>query len=257
MKYPTNRFLSAIKNFEPQIGTWNAINFPMVAEVVASTGFDWAVIDMEHAPNEVERAMTQLQAFAAYDTAPVVRPPSTEPVVTKRLMDIGAPNLLFPMVNSGEEAAAAVASMRYPPRGIRGMAGFHRGARFGRISDYLDNVEDQTGVIVQVESKAAVENLEEIAKTDGVDGIFFGPADLATDMGFLGGATRPEVWQVIEECAAEVRSWGKPSGTLVGSPSHARELFSKGMSFVAVSTDMGVLARGLDAVLHETKGEKS
>ena len=255
MIFPENRFLAAIRAFQPQLGTWNMINTPMVSEVVASAGFDWAVIDMEHSPNEVERAMTQLQAFAAYGTAPVVRPPSTEPVVTKRLMDVGAPNLLFPMVDTAEEAKAAVASMRYPLRGIRGVAGVHRGNRYGRITDYSDRVEDQTGVIVQAESITAVENLEEIAAVDGVDGIFFGPADLSASMGMGGDTSRPEVWAAIEAGAARVRAAGKPAGTLVGSTEKAKDLFSKGLTFVAVGTDLGLLTRSVDAIVMDIKGE--
>ncbi|MEO0343438.1 MAG: HpcH/HpaI aldolase/citrate lyase family protein [Pseudomonadota bacterium] len=255
MKLKTNNFLEKIREFTPQLGTWNMINAPMVSEIVASAGFDWSVIDMEHAPNDVERVMQQLQAFGAYSTVPMVRPPSTEPVSTKRLMDLGAPSLLFPMVNSAEEAAAAVAGVRYPPNGKRGMAGVHRGHRFGRISDYLERIEDETCVIVQAESKQAVENIDEIAKTPGVDGVFFGPADLATDMGFLGTAGQPEVWTVIEECAARVRKLGKPAGSLVGSIEHAERLFEKGLTFVAVGTDAGLLARSMDKIVASYKGE--
>ncbi|MEM9715337.1 MAG: HpcH/HpaI aldolase/citrate lyase family protein [Pseudomonadota bacterium] len=254
MKLKNNSFLENIRSFNPQIGTWNMINTPMVSEIVASTGFDWAVVDMEHAPNEVETVMTQLQAFGEYPTAPVVRPPTNEPVVTKRLMDIGAPNLLFPMVNSGSEAAAAVASVRYPPYGIRGMAGIHRGNRYGRTTDYMDRVEDQTGIIVQIESRQAVENIEEITLTEGVDGVFFGPADLSADMGIKGGINADETWALIENCAAQVRKLGKPAGTLVGSAEHAKQLFDKGLTFVAIGGDMGILARGLDKILADAKG---
>ena len=255
MMMPENNFLSAIRSFQPQLGTWNMINTPMVSEMVSSAGFDWAVIDMEHAPNEVENAMHQLQAFAAYQTAAVVRPPTTEPVVTKRLMDVGAPNLLFPMVDTAEEAAAAVASMRYPGRGIRGVAGVHRGNRFGRVTDYLEKVEDQTGVIVQAESVTAMQNLENIAAVDGVDGIFFGPADLSASLGMGGDTSKPEVWAAVEEGAARVRAARKPAGTLVGSVEKAKDLFAKGLTFVAVGTDMGLLARSLDSIVIDIKGE--
>ena len=255
MKMPKNAFLAAIRAFKPQIGTWNAINAPLVSEVVASTGFDWAVLDMEHSPTSLETAMTQLQAFGGYATAPVVRPPIGDAVFVKRALDIGAPNLLFPMVNTAEEAAALVSYTRYPPNGMRGVARFHRGSRFGRITEYFETVEAQTGVIVQIESRQAVENVEAIASVEGVDGVFFGPADLATDMGYLGNAAEPAMWSVITECSDKVRAIGKPTGTLVASSNHARELFDKGMVFVAVGLDMSILAKGLEMTLSETKGE--
>ncbi|MEM0976745.1 MAG: HpcH/HpaI aldolase/citrate lyase family protein [Pseudomonadota bacterium] len=249
-----NDFLHAIRSFKPQLGTWNMINSPHVSEIIASTGFDWSVVDMEHSPNEVERVMHQLQAFAAYSTMPMVRPPTVDAVITKRLMDIGSQSLLFPMVNSVDQAEEAVAGTRYPPRGVRGMAGVQRANQFGRLTDYLSRVEEETCVIVQAETVTAIEHVEAIAAVDGVDGVFFGPADLATDMGFRGDAQRSEVWDVIRTASQKVRALGKPTGTLVSTPEHAKDLFSAGMTFVSVGTDAGFLARRLDTVLAELKG---
>lgn len=254
MKMPENRFLRAISSFEPQLGVWHSINLPMVSEIVAGAGFDWAVVDMEHTPNEVETVLHQLQAFSPYETAAMVRPPTTEPIVAKRLMDIGARNLLFPMIDTGAEAADAVSSVRYPPKGIRGMALYHRGNQFGQITDYMERVDSETAVILQVESRQAVENLEEITMADGVSGIFFGPADLSADCGFKGGAKSKEVWDLIKDCAARVRKMGKPAGTLVGTTEQAKDLFDKGMTFVAVGGDSGTLINGLRKTVEDIKG---
>jgi len=253
MKLPSNPFLAAIGQGEPQVGLWISLSSPYAAEAVAGAGFDWALIDMEHSPNDLATVMGQLQVFAAYDTTPIVRPEWNDPVLVKRLLDVGAPGLLFPMVQSPEEAARAVAATRYPPRGIRGVAGSTRATRFGRIGDYYARAGEETAVIVQVESRAAVAQAAEIGAVEGVDGVFFGPADIAADMGLVGQPTNAAVWDLIMPAAKALTGNGVRVGTLVQDPEFARNLISEGFTFVACGSDAGLLARGADSLLEKVK----
>jgi 4-hydroxy-2-oxoheptanedioate aldolase len=253
MKLPTNPFLAAIRQGKPQIGLWVSLSSPFAAEAVAGAGFDWALIDMEHSPNDLNTVMGQLQVFAAYDTTPIVRPEWNDPVLVKRLLDSGAPGLLFPMVQSPNEAAKAVAATRYPPRGMRGVAGTTRANRFGRVSDYFTRVEEETAVIVQVETQAAISQATEIAAIDGVDGVFFGPADIAADMGLLGQPMHDAVWERIMPVARALVAKGVPVGTLVPDPAFARELIAEGFTFTACGSDAALLARGADSLLKTMK----
>lgn len=248
-----NQFIEAIRNFEPQLGIWNSVVSPIVTEMIASAGFDWTVCDMEHAPNEIPIVVTQLMACAGEDIAALVRPPSFDAVVTKRLLDIGTQTLLFPMIDTPKEAREVVRATRYPPQGIRGVAGAVRASRYGRDKDYLREANDTTGVIVQIETELGLQNVEEIAATNGIDGIFFGPSDISASLGLLGQPTHPKVWEVIFDAVKKVKAAGKPSGTLVLSTDHASEVFRNGMSFVACMTDTMLINRGLDAILNEVK----
>ncbi|MDX1605195.1 MAG: HpcH/HpaI aldolase/citrate lyase family protein, partial [Candidatus Competibacterales bacterium] len=197
MQLAENRFKAAIRAGRPQLGLWSNLCSNLAAEVIATAGYDWILLDMEHAPNDLATVLSQLQALAAGPAMPIVRPPWNEPVMVKRLLDLGVFTLLFPMVQSAEEAAAAVASTRYPPDGIRGVALSHRGNRFGQIEDYFSRVGAELCVLVQIETRAALERIDEIAAVDGVDGVFFGPADLSADMGLLGQPGHPEVSAAI------------------------------------------------------------
>ncbi len=249
----TNSFKRAILSGKPQIGLWISLCSNYAAEAVASAGYDWALLDMEHSPSEVQTILAQLQAFAAHSTTPIVRPMWNDMVVVKRLLDIGSPGLLFPMVQSAEEARAAVAATRYPPGGIRGVGMTHRGNNFGRTTDYFDRVQEETCVLVQVETREALADVEAIAGVDGVDGVFFGPSDIAADLGKLGQPNDAEVWDVIGQAADKVRAMGKPVGTLVGTAEKAVTLLNEGFAFVACGSDLGLLARGADALLAQVR----
>jgi 4-hydroxy-2-oxoheptanedioate aldolase len=253
MKLEANPFLAAIRAGRPQIGVWLSLASPFAAEVVAGAGFDWALIDMEHSPNDLTSVMRQLQVLAGYGTTALVRPEWNDPVLVKRLLDVGAPGLLFPMVQSVEEAARAVAATRYPPLGIRGVSGTTRANRFGRVSDYFARVADETAVLVQVETRAAVAEAVRIGAVDGVDGVFFGPADIAADMGLLGQPMHPDVWALILPAARALMAKGVPVGTLISDVTLARSLLAEGFLFVACGQDTGLLARAADNLLKSMK----
>jgi 4-hydroxy-2-oxoheptanedioate aldolase len=254
MKLQSNPFLSALRSGKPQIGLWVSLCSPFAAEVVAGAGFDWVLIDMEHSPNEYTTVLNQLQVFAAYDTTPVIRPDWNDAVKVKRLLDIGAQGLLFPMVQNPAEAAAAVAAVRYPPHGVRGVSGMTRANRFARTTDYFARVEEETAVLVQLESRAAIAKAHEIAAVSGVSGVFFGPADIGADMGILGQPANPAIWDVIMPAARSLIRAGVPVGTLVFDPVFAKKLLEEGFTFVACGADTALLARGADNLLKAVKG---
>lgn len=248
MKMPPNAFLTAIREGRPQIGLWVSLSSNYAAEVVASAGFDWLLVDMEHAPNDMATVLGQLQAIAPHGSTAIVRPPWNDTVMVKRLLDVGAQGLLFPMVQSVQEAQSAVAACRYPPHGVRGVAGSIRANNFGRITDYYARADDQTAVIVQAETRSAVAQALEIGQVDGVDGVFFGPADIAADMGLLGKHMSDEVWDLILPAARRLMNAGIPVGTLVTDPAFAEKLLAEGFTFVACGTDTNLLAKGADAL---------
>ncbi|MDX1607563.1 MAG: aldolase/citrate lyase family protein, partial [Candidatus Competibacterales bacterium] len=204
-------------------------------------------------PNDLATVLSQLQALAAGPAMPIVRPPWNEPVMVKRLLDLGAFTLLFPMVQSAEEAAAAVAATRYPPDGIRGVALSHRGNRFGQVEDYFSRVGAELCVLVQIETRAALERIDEIAAVDGVDGAFFGPADLSADMGLLGQPGHPEVSAAIALGFDRMRATGKAAGILTGDPGQAAGWLQAGFTFVACGSDTAVLARGTRSLLEQVR----
>lgn len=253
MLYPDNSFTHSLRAGQKQLGLWISLCSPFAAEVTAPSGFDWALIDMEHTPNDYLTVMGQLQAFAATQTTPIVRPEWNDAVMVKRLLDLGARGLLFPMINSVKEAQAAVAATRYPPHGVRGFSGATRANRFGRVTDYLARVESETTVLLQLESREAIEQAESIADVDGVDGIFFGPADIAADIGKLGKPLDAEVWDLIRPCAKKLKAKGMPVGTLVNDAGFATQLLNEGFDFVACGTDTTLLARAADALLADVK----
>ncbi|APE44969.1 4-hydroxy-2-oxo-heptane-1,7-dioate aldolase [Sulfitobacter alexandrii] len=257
MKYPPNPFTQALRRGEQQIGLWISLSSNFAAEVVSTAGFDWALVDMEHSPNDYFSVLGQLQAFAATSTTAIVRVEWNDAVVVKRLLDLGAPGLLFPMIQTVEEAKAAVAATRYPPRGVRGVSGATRATRFGRCTDYVGRVEEETAVLLQLETRAAVERAEEIAAVDGVTGIFFGPADIGADIGKLGRPMDEAVWNLIRPAARKLIDAGMPVGTLVQDARFAAQLLDEGFSFVACGTDTVLLARASDALLAQVKEYRS
>ena len=249
MNLKPNAFLQAIRAGKPQIGLWVSLTANFSAEVIAGAGFDWYLIDMEHAPNDLITVLAQLQVFAAYDTTAIVRPEWNDPVMIKRLLDSGAPGVVLPMVQSVAESAKAVAACRYPPRGIRGFSSSTRANGFGRVQDYFARVEQETAIIVQAETLFAVAQASEIGAIDGVDGVFFGPGDISADMGLLGQPMHPAVWDVIRPAAQKLIRAGVPVGTLVGDAGFARQLLAEGFTFVACGSDVSILVRGAEALL--------
>lgn len=253
MKYPQNTFLEGLRSGASQIGFWVSLANNLTAEVVATSGFDWLLVDMEHAPGDVATVIGQLQAIAPHGSGVMVRAPWNDAVMVKRLLDSGAPNILFPMVQSVEEAKAAVAATKYPPQGIRGVAGSIRASQFGRIENYHAQANDNIGVIIQAETQAAVAQAVEMGSVDGVDGVFFGPADIGADMGLLGQTQSPQVWDTIREAAAKLKAAGIPVGTLSTDPAFAAALINDGFDFVACGLDSHVLAKGSDALLAQMR----
>lgn len=247
MELPVNKFKQALKVGKPQIGVWSSLSSHIVAEVLAHAGFDWVLLDTEHSPNELPMVQAQLQAMVGGSATPIVRPAWNDMVLIKRYLDIGAQTLLLPYVQTVEEAQNAVRYTRYPPQGVRGVAGSTRAAGYGRIKDYMKRAHEELCILVQAETRLALKNLEAIAAVEGVDGVFIGPNDLAADLGHLGNWQHPEVWKAMEDAAKRIRKAGKAPGILVGEADGKRCL-DMGFLFVAVGADVGMLARGADAL---------
>lgn len=237
-------------------GVWACSGSPLVAEICAGAGLDWMLVDMEHAPNGLESTLAQLQAVAASSTTPVVRVPSADPVVIKQVLDLGAQNLLVPMVSSASAARDAVAATRYPPDGIRGVGNaLARSGRWNRIDDYLTTAADRVSLFVQIETSAGVEAAADIAAVDGVDGVFVGPSDLAASLGLLGQQTHPDVVAAVHRTFGAVRAAGKPVGVNAFDPAVASAYVEAGASFVLVGADVALLARGTEALAARFIGE--
>ncbi|GGC91662.1 2,4-dihydroxyhept-2-ene-1,7-dioic acid aldolase [Tersicoccus solisilvae] len=233
----------------PLVGMWVCSGSALVAEVCAGSGVDWLLIDVEHGPNTLTSTLAQLQAVAAYDVVSVVRVPWNDPVQIKQYLDAGAQNLLVPMVDTAEAAAAAVAAIRYPGSGIRGVgAALGRSSRWGRIPDYLARASGTVSLTVQIETGAAVENVEEILAVDGVDAIFIGPSDLAASLGPLGQQEHPDVLAAVEACVRAAKDAGKPVGINAFNPDRARAYAQGGVAFVSVGADVTLLARGSEGL---------
>jgi 4-hydroxy-2-oxoheptanedioate aldolase len=248
MEFPKNRFKQALGAGTAQIGLWGSLPSSYTAEVVAGAGFDWFLIDTEHTPADIENVLGQLQAIAAYPTTPVVRVPWNDMVTIKRHLDLGVQNILIPQITTVEEAKNAVAYARYPAAGLRGVAGSTRATRFGRIKDYFRQADAEICVLLQLESGEALKNLETIAAIDGVDGIFIGPADLHASLGRLGEIAHEEVLPVIDDAIRRIVKAGKAPGILTANEELARRWLKLGATFVAVGADVGILARGADAL---------
>ncbi len=243
MDLPRNEFKRAIAAGRQQIGLWVSLANPYSAELVAGSGFDWLVIDTEHSPNEVDTTLAQLQAVAPYPAAPVVRPAWNDKVLIKRHLDIGATSLLVPYVQNREEAEAAVAAIRFPTQGVRGVAGSTRASRFGRVKDYAKRAHEELCLLVQIETRQGLDNLEAIARTDGIDGLFIGPADLAAGLGHLGDMGHAEVQSAIKDAIGRIRACKKPAGILATDEPTARRYIEWGTVFTAVGLDAMILAR--------------
>jgi 4-hydroxy-2-oxoheptanedioate aldolase len=254
MQLPVNSFKQAIAAFRPQIGLWAMLSSPITVEILAGAGFDWLVLDTEHAPNELPMVLSQLQAAAGGSAHPVVRVPWNDMVAIKRFLDIGAQTILIPYVQTADEARQAVAATRYPPSGIRGFAGGARASDYGRITDYAQACQEQICVLVQVETRQALANIEAIAAVPGIDGLFIGPGDLAADCGHVGELEHPGVLAMIEDAIRRIRAAGKPPGILTGNEALARRYLDLGCVFTAVGSDTGLLARNAEALARRFRG---
>jgi len=249
-----NPFKAALAARQSQIGFWLSMATPYLAEVSATAGFDWLLIDGEHAPNDLSSTLQALQAVAPYPSQPVVRAVSGEAPLLKQLLDIGAKNLLVPMVDTAEQARALVSATRYPPQGIRGVgSAVARASRWSSRVDYLDVADDEVCLLVQAETVTALKNLEAICAVDGVDGVFIGPADLAASMGHRGRPGHPEVQAAIEGAMRTIIASGKAAGTLTSDPALARRYLDLGCTFVATGVDVLMYANAARRLAAEFK----
>lgn len=253
MDLPRNAFKHAIAAGKLQIGLWSSLASNIAAEIVSDAGFDWVLFDTEHSPNEIPDLLAQLQAAARGTATPIVRPAWNDAVLIKRVLDLGAQSILVPYVQNAEEARRAVASVRYPPAGIRGVAAASRASRYGRVADYLKKADGEICLLVQVETRAALEQLEAIAAVEGVDGVFIGPSDLSASFGHIGNPQHPDVQKALEDGVRRIRAVGKAAGILTLNEEEARRYIGWGYTFVAVGSDVGLLTRGADALAKRFK----
>lgn len=254
MDMPINRFKQRLESGEAQIGLWLGLADATCAELAANAGFDWLLLDGEHAPNDLRGLLAQLQAVAPYPGQPIIRPPVGDPVQIKQLLDIGVQTLLVPMVESAQQAAELVRAMRYPPQGIRGVgSALARASRWNSIPGYLDLADAQMCLLVQIENLEGLANLDAIAAVEGIDGVFIGPADLSAAMGQRGNPGHPEVQAAIEDAIARIQQAGKAAGILSADETLARRYIELGAAFVAVGVDTTVLMRGLQALAGKFK----
>jgi len=249
MELPRNNFKRAIAAGQQQLGLWSSLSSNYTVEVIAGAGYDWLLIDTEHSPNDLESVLTQLQAVAPYSTHPIVRVAWNDTVLIKRYLDAGAQSLLVPFVQNADEARAAVAATRYPPMGVRGVAGTTRANRFGRVPNYARRAHEELCVLLQVETRQALDNIEEICAVEGVDGVFVGPADLHASLGYPGETGNPAVVPMIEDAIRRIRKAGKAPGVLTSAEAEVRRYIEAGCLFTAVGSDVGVLVRGTEQLL--------
>jgi 4-hydroxy-2-oxoheptanedioate aldolase len=253
MPAPHNTLKAALATKTVQMGLWMNLVSPIAAEALSGTGFDWLLIDGEHGPNDIPTILAQVQAIGSR-TSVVVRPPVGEVRMIKQLLDLGVQTILVPMIESADHAAQMVKAMHYPPVGMRGVgATIARASDYGRITDYITTANDQTCLILQIESRAGLAALPEILKLDGVDGVFIGPADLAADMGYPGNAAAPEVQATIDSTLAAIMASGKSAGILTFDAKAAQRYAAMGVTFLGIGSDVAVLVKAMTATLQATK----
>lgn len=252
-----NQFRADIKAGKRVIGCWASLASPITAEILGLAGFEWILLDAEHSPNDILNLVPQLMALKDSASAPVVRPPWNEPVVLKRLLDIGFHNFLIPYVESVEEAERAVASTRYPPAGFRGVSIAQRSNKYGTLNGkgYFPTINDNITVLLQIETRKGVDAIDAIAAVDGVDGLFVGPNDLAAAYGHLADPSHPEVQEVIRHVFDRARAAGKAAGILTGVEAEARRYLDWGATFVAVGSDLGVFRSATQALRDKFKAD--
>lgn len=236
-----NRFRQALLARQRLIGCWASLASPISTEVLGHAGFDWLLIDGEHAPNDLQSIMLQLMALSSSPSAAMVRPQWAEPILLKRLLDLGVYNFLMPFVESAEQAHAAVAATRYPPQGIRGIAISQRSNQYGYVPDYFERINDNISVLIQIESRPGVDAVEEIAKVEGVDALFIGPSDLSASLGHFGKPNHPEVQAAMAHVLGVAKAHGKAVGILSGNETDCRRYLDMGMTVVAVGLDVVLL----------------
>lgn len=257
MPAPLNALKAALARGEMQRGLW--LNLPgcVTAEMAGNAGFDWCLIDGEHGPWDPSGIRDQLVALKATPTSAVVRVPVAEDWVIKQALDLGVQTLLVPMVNSATEAEAVVRACRYPPEGVRGMgAMLARAGGFGAIECYPASANNQICILVQVESRAAMEDLEAIVAVDGVDGVFIGPADLGADMGYRNDLGNAELWRIVEAGIGMIRAGGKSAGLIVSGAEMEARVVAAGVNFLGCGGDVGILQAGLSALARKTASAK-
>jgi 2-dehydro-3-deoxyglucarate aldolase len=248
-----NSFRQNLRARKMLIGCWTSLANPITAEVLGLAGFDWLLLDGEHSPNDLTTFVPQLMALKDSMSAPIVRPPQNEPVIVKRLLDAGFHNVLFPFIESAEEAKAAVAATRYPPAGIRGFSVSQRNNRYGTIPDYFKTINDNIAVLVQIESRAGVDAVDAIAAVEGVDCVFVGPGDLSAALGHLGNPGHPEVQEVMAHLIKRTVAAGKSAGILAPVEADARRYMEWGATLVGVGSDLGVFRAGTQALRDKYK----
>jgi 4-hydroxy-2-oxoheptanedioate aldolase len=253
MELTRNAFKHAIAQGRLQIGLWSSLASNIAADIVSDSGFDWILIDTEHSPNEIPDVLAQLQAAERGSASLIVRPAWNDAVLIKRVLDIGAQSVLVPYVQDAEEARRAVAAVRYPTSGIRGVAAAARASRYGRVPDYLKKADGEICLLVQVETRQALDQIEAIAGTEGVDGVFIGPSDLSASFGHIGNPQHPEMQKLLQDSVTRLKAVGKPAGILTTNEDEARRYIGWGYTFVAVGSDVGLLARGADALAKRFK----
>ena len=253
MPAPRNNLKAALARGEMQIGLWLGTGQPLMAEIAATAGYDWCLIDGEHAPNDIPLILAQLQAMNGAGAAPVVRVPMGRDWILKQVLDIGAQTVMVPMVETAGDAAACARAVRYPPDGVRGLAAsMVRASDYNAISDYATTANDEICLIVQVESARAIENIDAIAGVDGVDVVFIGPADLSADMGFTGKADAPEVKAAIKHAVQRIKAAGKAAG-IIGGGDYV-EMRDLGVTFLGLSADVSLYADAVrDLAKHARK----
>ncbi|MBT8190453.1 MAG: 2-keto-3-deoxy-L-rhamnonate aldolase [Saprospiraceae bacterium] len=256
MNININRFKSNINTGRTQFGLWNGLTDLYAAEILAGAGFDFVLIDAEHGPFDLRTIISQLQAMSKFSVSPIIRPPVGDPVIIKQLLDAGAQTLLIPMVETAAQAEMLVKSMLYPPRGIRGVGtALSRAAQWNRTNNYFRDADEQMCLLVQVESVAGYNALDEILAVDGIDGVFIGPADLAGSMGFLGQPTHPEVIDAVERGLDSIRLAGKAAGTLAVTEDLARQYEEAGANIIGVGVDLVILAKATKSLAEKYKPE--
>lgn len=248
MDIPANSFKRALYAGRQQLGLWSSLASHLSVEVIAGSGFDWILIDTEHSPNELPMVHTQLLACMGGTTHPIVRPPVSDQTVLKRYLDIGVQTFLIPMIETKEQAEAAVAFTRYPPVGVRGFAAASRASRFARVKDYYKRAHEEVCVLVQIESVEGMKNLEAIASVPGVDGVFVGPGDLSAATGHLGDQDNEAVVTMIEGLIERITAAGNRAGILTGNEILARRYIAAGCVYTAIGSDLGLLARSSEAL---------
>jgi 4-hydroxy-2-oxoheptanedioate aldolase len=243
MQTGINHFKARLRQ-RPQIGMFSSLGGGPLLELFAHCGFDWIMLDTEHSPFDLHEVVGQLQVLSNTTTSAIVRPPSHSRIAIKRLLDAGAQTLLIPDVRTADQALHIVASAHYPPVGERGVSGNSRASRYGLVADYLPRAAEQLCLLLQIESAVGMENLERIASTPGVDGIFVGPADLAASMGHLGDTTHPDVLRAIDNAFATLRRLGKPSGYLSLDEAELDRRAAEGIEVLGIATDTAIIAQG-------------